>query len=595
MNIYLGQSYAENRRRNEPSHMFSHMLRYIAGICIVLFSAGKAESQPPPFIDFIQQQHQWVDSVFRQLSTRQRVAQLFMIRAHTNLGTRYTDSVGRIIAREQLGGIVLFQGGPVRHAHLINTYQQLVKVPLLTALDGEWGLGMRLPDSAMSYPYQMTLGAIRDEQLIYRMGREVAKDFRRLGLHVNFAPVVDINNNPRNPVINYRSFGEDKYNVTSKGMAYMRGMMDGGILVSLKHFPGHGDTDVDSHYDLPQLNFARGRLDSVEMFPFRELIKAGASGVMVAHMDIPSLDKTRNLPSSLSRPVVSGILKEQMGFKGLIFTDAMDMKGVVKYFRNGEADVRAVIAGNDILELSENSTRAISMVLKAIEQGRLRRADVDASVKKVLAAKYWLQLHRQPPVDPVNLYRELNRSSAARLNQELADAAVTLLRGDSLIRRIDFTRPTAIISIGSDKITVFQQVLGRRFDNKLDFLLSGQASADDVGRVANELRRYEQVIVALHDNRTRPQSLLNYNATVRFFINELAGRNGIICIFANPYTLAGLPGVEAAGSILMGYQNEPYMQQAVAKVLLGQLNPTGKLPITVNLFFKYGDGLQSIK
>src|SRR5690606_22596196 len=172
------------------------------------------------------------------------------------------DSVGRIIAREQLGGIVLFQGGPVRHAHLINTYQQLVKVPLLTALDGEWGLGMRLPDSAMSYPYQMTLGAIRDEQLIYRMGREVAKDFRRLGLHVNFAPVIDINNNPRNPVINYRSFGEDKYNVTSKGKAYMQGMMDGGILVSLKHFPGHGDTDVDSHYDLPQLNFPRGRLDS---------------------------------------------------------------------------------------------------------------------------------------------------------------------------------------------------------------------------------------------------------------------------------------------------------------------------------------------
>ena len=277
------------------------------------------------------------------------------------------------------------------------------------------------------------------------------------------------------------------------------------------------------------------------------------------------------------------------------FYPGMDMRGVVKYFRNGEADVRAVIAGNDILELSENSTRAISMVLKAIEQGRIRRADVDASVKKVLAAKYWLQLHRQPPVDPANLYGDLNRPSATRLNQELADAAVTLLRGDSLIQRVDFTRPTAIISIGSDKITVFQQELGRRFDNKLDFLLSGQASADDVGRVANELRRYEQVIVALHDNRTRPQSVLNYNATVRFFINELAGRNGIICIFANPYTLAGLPGIEAAGSILVGYQNEPYMQQAVAKVILRKLKPTGRLPVTVNLFFKYGDGLQSIK
>jgi len=235
------------------------------------------------------------------------------------------------------------------------------------------------------------------------------------------------------------------------------------------------------------------------------------------------------------------------------------------------------------------------MVLKAIEQGRIRRADVDASVKKVLAAKYWLQLHRQPPVDVSGLYRDLNRPSAIRLNQQLADAAITLLNNDSLIRRIDFSKHTAIVSIGSDKITVLQQALGRWFDNKLDFLLSGQASADDVGRVAGELQRYEQVIVALHDNRTRPQSVLNYNATVRFFINELAGKNSIICVFANPYTLAGLPGVEAASCILMGYQNEPYMQQAAAKVILKQLKPTGRLPVSVNLFFKYGDGLQPIK
>ena len=592
MSVYLGQKYTENRSTNKRGCLSGRMWKYLAGIGFVLFSAGKVEGQPVPFIDFIQQQHHWVDSVFKGLTPRQRVAQLFMVRAHTNLGTRYMDSVGRIISREQLGGIVLFQGGPVRHAQLINQYQQLVKVPLLAALDGEWGLGMRLPDSTISYPYQMTLGAIQDDQLIYRMGREVAKDFRRLGLHINFAPVLDINNNPRNPVINYRSFGEDKYNVTNKGLAYMRGMMDEGILVSLKHFPGHGDTDVDSHYDLPQLNFSRGRLDSLEMFPFGELIKAGASGVMVAHMNIPALDKTRNLPSSLSRPVISGILKEQLGFKGLIFTDAMDMKGVIKYFRNGEADIRAVIAGSDILELSENSTRAISLVLKAVEQGRIRQVDVDASVKKILAAKYWLQLQRQPPANLSGLYRDLNRSSAVRLNQQLADAAVTLLNSDSLIRRIDFSKHTAIISIGSDKITDFQQALGRRFDNKLDFLISGQASADDIGRVANELRRYEQIIVALHDNRTRPQSLLNYNATVRLFINELAGRNSIICVFANPYTLAGLPGIEAASCILMAYQNESFMQQAAARVLLKQLRPTGKLPVTINLFFKYGDGLQ---
>src|SRR5690606_38271613 len=259
---------------------------------------------------------------------------------HTNLGQAYIDSVAKVIKKEDLGGVVLFQGGPVRHANMINQYQKHAKVPLLLALDGEWGLGMRLPDSTISFPYQMALGAIQNEELIYRMGREVAKDFKRLGLNINFAPVVDVNNNPRNPVINYRSFGESKQNVASKGAAYMKGMMDEGIIVSLKHFPGHGDTDVDSHYDLPKLNFSRERLDTLEMYPFKKLIDAGASGVMVAHMNIPSLDQTPNLPSSLSRTVVTDILKNEMGFKGLVFTDAMDMKGVVKYFKDGEADVR---------------------------------------------------------------------------------------------------------------------------------------------------------------------------------------------------------------------------------------------------------------
>src|SRR5690606_16277788 len=250
-----------------------------------------------------------------------------------------------------------------------------------------------------SFPYQMALGAVQNEALIYQMGLEIARDFKRLGLNVNFAPVVDINNNPRNPVINFRSFGENKRNVARKGLAYMRGMMEGGIITSLTHFPGHGDTDVDSHHDLPQLKFTAGRLDSLEMYPFRELIKAGASGVMVAHMNIPSLDKTPNLPSSLSEHIVTNVLKKRLGFQGLTFTDAMDMNGVVKHFPNGEADVRAIIAGNDLLELSQNSARAIEMVLQAIKRGRLTQADIDSRVKKILAAKYWLGLDKLQPVN----------------------------------------------------------------------------------------------------------------------------------------------------------------------------------------------------
>ncbi len=552
--------------------------------------SGVFAQQRGAFIPFINSQHAWVDSIFKTLSDRDKVAQLFMVRAHSNLGQRYIDSVAGVVQREQLGGIVLFQGGPVRHAQVINRYQRLSKVPLLVAFDGEWGLGMRLADSTISFPYQMALGAIQNEALIYQMGLEVAKDFRRLGMNVNFAPVVDINNNPRNPVINFRSFGEDKQNVTRKGLAYMRGMMDGGLITSLKHFPGHGDTDVDSHHDLPKLNFTAGRLDSLEMYPFRELIKAGASGVMIAHMNIPSLDKTPNLPSSLSKHIVTNVLKKRLGFQGLTFTDAMDMNGVVKHFRNGEADVRAIIAGNDLLELSENSARAINMVLQAVKQGRLTQQDIDTRVKKILAAKYWLGLDKPQGVNLVNLYTDINRPQTELLNQRLADASVTLLNSDSLIKSLDYSKRTAIVGVGTTQISMFQDLLGWRFDNHMNFLLSAQASADDVAAVANELRRYSQVIVALHDERSRPRSTLNYNSTVRLFLNELANMNSVFCVFANPYALAGLPGIEQAKSILVCYQNDDIMQRAATKVIMRRLTPSGKLPVTINSFFRYGDG-----
>lgn len=557
---------------------------------LILFVTAVRSQQPEKFIPFINAQHGWVDSIFNTLSDREKVAQLFMVRAHSDLGQRYIDSVAGVVEREQLGGIVLFQGGPVRHAQVINRYQRLSKVPLFVALDGEWGLGMRLPDSTISFPYQMALGAIQNEALIYQMGREVAQDFKRLGLNINFAPVVDINNNPRNPVINFRSFGEDKQNVARKGLAYMRGMMDEGIMVSLKHFPGHGDTDVDSHHDLPRLNFTAGRLDSLEMYPFKELINAGASGVMIAHMNIPSLDNTPNLPSSLSKHIVTNVLKKRLGFEGLTFTDAMDMQGVVKHFRNGEADVRAIIAGNDVLELSQNSARAINLVLQAIKQGRLSQQDIDARVKKILAAKYWLGLDRLEEVRYRNLYDDLNRPQTQFLNQRLADASVTLLKSDHMINSLDYTKRTAIIGIGNTEVSEFQRQLGKRFDNHLYFMLSPQASADDVAAVANELGNYSQVIVALHDTRARPRSTLNYNGTVRLFINELANMNSIFCVFANPYALAGLPGIEQAKSLLVCYQNDITMQRAAAKVVMRRLDPSGRLPVTINSFFRYGDG-----
>ncbi len=551
--------------------------------------AGTAQTKKP-FIESLQEQNSWVDSVFQKLNRRERIAQLLMVRAHTNLGQAYSDSVGKVIKRQRLGGVVFFQGGPGRQAALTNRYQEISKTPLLVALDAEWGLGMRL-DSTVSYPYQMTLGAIQDNQLIYEMGRQIAKDFKRLGMQVNFAPVMDVNNNPKNPVINYRSFGDNKYKVAEKGAAYMKGLQDEGVLVTLKHFPGHGDTDVDSHHDLPQLNFTRERLDSLEMYPFREVIRQGASGIMVAHMNIPSLDPTPKLPSTLSQPIVTGILKNDLGYKGLIFSDAMDMKGVSKYYKDGEAEVRGLEAGMDVLELAEDSRVAIREIRKAIRRDRLSWDRINASVKKVLAAKYWAGLSERKDIALDNLASDLNGPEARALNEKLADAAVTVLNGDSLIRAFDPAKRTALVAVGADAITPFQKELQGHFANSLPFLVRKNAAPADLQNMLKELAGYDQVIVGVFDQRKRPGSVLDFSQDVKLLIPQLAGMNSIVSVFANPYTIAGLPGIEKAGTLLVNYQNSEDLQRSAAKVIRGTLKPTGKLPVTINSFFKNGDGL----
>jgi beta-glucosidase-like glycosyl hydrolase len=560
-------------------------------LCFILqisYSFGQAGRN---FIDATPAQEKWVDSVFRKLNRKEKIAQLFFIRAHTDKGKAYEESVAAIIKKNKVGGLVFFQGGPGRQAALTNVYQSISEVPLLIAMDAEWGLGMRL-DSTMSYPYQMALGAIQDTNLIYQMGRRIAGDFKRIGMHVNFAPVVDVNNNPNNPVINYRSFGDNKYNVAQKGVAYMQGLQDAGILVSIKHFPGHGDTNVDSHFDLPVLNFTKERLDSMEMYPFKELIRKGASGVMVAHMNIPSLDTTSKLPSTLSTPIVTGILKEKLGFKGLIFSDAMEMKGVVKSFPNGEADVRALIAGNDVIELSEDAPRSIKLMRKAIRAKRLTMDRINESVKKILAAKYWAGLNKPVNLDTSNVYEDLNGAEAMALNQRLSDAAITVLKSDSLIKQLDVNRKTAVISLGATEVSPFQKEIQKRFTNSTNFIISKIASAADIKNVAKSLKSYDQIIVAIHDYRLRPQSKLDYNDELKAFIADLAKMNTVTCLFANPYTITGFPGIEKSKSLLVGYQNNVQMQLAAAKVLSNQMQASGRLPVTVNPLFKTGDGVQ---
>lgn len=563
---------------------------FFYSLIIVICAATNVKAQQPSYLDLLKQQPKWVDSVFRKLSKKEKIAQMFFVAAYTNKTDAFSDSIAKVIKKEKVGGLVFFQGGPGRQAILTNQYQKKARVPLLIASDGEWGLGMRL-DSTMSYPYQMALGAMQDTQLIYKMGLEVAKDFRRVGMHMNLAPVVDVNNNAKNPVINYRSFGENKYNVAQKGAAYLKGMQDGGLLVSIKHFPGHGDTDVDSHYDLPQLNFTKERLDSLEMYPFKELIKQGAAGVMIAHMNIPSLDASPNMPSTLSKPIVTDILKEQIGFKGIVISDAMGMKGVVKFFKDGEADVMGIIAGNDILELSENSKRAVKMIKQAIKDQRLPMSRIDESVKKILTAKYWAGLNVKQKINEEQVFEEVNRAESMVLRQQMADASMTLLRGRDFIKTLSPNKRTVIINVGTPDVTVFQKELALVYKNSVAYNLKKDANANDIANVLRQINAEDQVIIGIVDTRTRPGNNIPLSIDLKMMLTDMAKKDAVFALFANPYNLAGLSGLENAKALLVAYQKEDYMQISAASVFENKLITTGKLPVTVNTFFKYGDGM----
>jgi len=569
--------------------MYKNLKRLVFFVLMISPLIGITQTQSS-FISSLNEPNDWVDAVFRKLSKRERIAQLFMVRAHTDKGKAFEDSIAKLIRKERIGGLVFFQGGPGRQAVLTNRYQSVSKVPLLIAMDAEWGLGMRL-DSTVSYPYQLTLGAIQNNKLIYEMGKQVAMDFKRIGMQVNFAPVADINNNPKNPVIGIRSFGDNKYNVAEKVSAYMKGLQDNNVLVSVKHFPGHGDTDVDSHHDLPQLPFTRERLDSLELYPFKELIKEGASGIMVAHMNIPILDNTPNLPSTLSRPIVTGLLKEDLGFKGIIFSDAMEMKGVAKFFPEGESDVLGLIAGLDVIELSGNSKRAVKLVRQSIRSGQLSWERINSSVRKVLLAKHWSGLSKIGFINPYNIVSDLNRPESIQLNQQLADAAVTILNGDTQIKNLDLNKKTALVSIGASGLTTFLNIMKSLLPNSLIFLLPKDASDSDISNVKAELKAYDQIIVSIHDTRRRPGAVLDYNAGLKTLIAEIAEMNSMFTLFANPYTITGLPGIEKAKTLILNYQNSNEAQRAASRVITGALKASGKLPVAVNPGFKNGAGL----
>jgi beta-glucosidase-like glycosyl hydrolase/CubicO group peptidase (beta-lactamase class C family) len=549
--------------------------------------------------------NRWVDSVFNSLTPDQRIAQLMVVRAHSNLGADHVARVTEDIKKYNIGALCFFQGGPVRQANLTNYYQSIAQTPLMMTIDGEWGLGMRL-DSVTKFPYQLTLGAISDENLVYRMGLAVGEQCKRIGVHVNYAPVVDINNNPNNPVIGYRSFGEDREKVSRYGIAYMKGMQDAGIMACAKHFPGHGDVAVDSHYDLPLITKSMSQLDSMELVPFRALFDAGVGSVMIAHLAIPAIDNTANRATSISKNNVTELLRTRMGYQGLTFTDALEMKGVAKYFPQGTISAEALIAGNDMLCLPASVPESIEAIKQAVAQGKLTWADIDNKVKKVLASKYQLGLNKPQVIDMNNLLADLNTKTDA-IRYEAAQHSITLLNEARLTAsRSDYAtiplngprnhtgektkkKRIAYVGIGLSELNDFGKRMQQDFGADI-FTLSykdGQAKADQILKAVPKDGKYDAIVVGIHNYSLRPAENFGLSPVALQLYKELNFIKTITLSFGN--VLANKNFCDA-WTLVACYQDDPVTQEAAADLLAGKFKAQGRLPVSV-CRFHYGDGI----
>ncbi len=570
--------------------MFIKKTSLLIAFCL-LFQLAQAQEDTTKTPEFLKYTHSsWVDSIMKSMTPNERIGQLIWVSAYSNRGPEHRENILQTIEEWNIGGLVFFQGDPVTQVTLMNEYQEASKVPLMGAIDAEWGLGMRL-DNTISFPYQMALGAIQNDDLIYEMGLEMAHQIKRVGLHLNFAPVADVNNNPDNPVINYRSFGEDKYKVAKKSIAYMRGMQDGGLITTAKHFPGHGDTNTDSHYDLPQINHDLKRLHDLELYPFKELINAGINGMMVAHLNIPALDPSGE-PSTLSKAIITDLLQEQLGFKGLIVTDAMEMKGVTKGNQPGVVDKKAVLAGNDVLELVQDVAKAVTEIKNAVDKGIISQKTVDARVRKILAAKQWVNLHQYQPIPLANLLEDINNPKALLLERKLTEASLTVLNNKENtlpLKRLD-TLKIMSISIGADKKTKFQETLNL-YQEMDHYTLPTEANQEEVAAIQKAFPQYNVILVGVHDNSLRPRNNIPFSESVQGFIKTLPYNKTVVAYFKNPYSIDKLPNLENAKGLIATYQDSPSAQDLAAQLIFGGVGANGKLPVGIGKKYKAGDGL----
>lgn len=495
-----------------------HITIVLVFICLI----AKAQQANPLVSDDAQQQSKWVDSVYTKMTADEKIGQLFMVMVFSNqIGTANTEAVKEQIKKYNIGGIIFSKGGPERQAKLTNEYQALSKLPLFIAMDAEWGLAMRL-DSTFAYPWNMTLGAVKNNELIEKVGKRIGKHCNALGVQINFAPDVDVNTNPANPIIGNRSFGEDKFNVAEKGVAFTKGMQSTKVLANAKHFPGHGDTSTDSHLTLPTIDFTAERIDSIELYPFKKMIASDVASVMVAHLNIPALESKKGLPSSLSHHIITDILKNKLGYNGLIFTDALGMKGVADYMPAGEVEVAAFLAGNDFLLMPRDLEKAFTSVKKAYEKGKISEERLAYSVKKILMAKYKVGLTSYEPIAEQSI-KGLHALADDILIEEVFENALTVVKNtdDILPIKTLANKNIAYVEFGEDSGETFLKTLQR-------YAQIQPVKAQSTAQLNESLKPFEIVIIGLHKSNETPWKSYEFSKQELVWLENIAKEKGNI-------------------------------------------------------------------
>lgn len=565
-------------------------MRYLRVLPLFLLTVICAKAQRNPLVtkDSLKQKR-WVDAKYEAMSLDERLGQLFMVSVASDQDKASTDKIATLIKEQHIGGVIFSTGGPVRQAKLTNAYQAASKIPLMVGMDAEWGLAMRL-DSTYAFPYNMTLGAITNNAVVEKVGRQIGKHAKRLGVHINFAPDIDINTNPKNPIIGSRSFGEDRDNVTEKGLAFMKGMESAGVLSSGKHFPGHGDTATDSHKALPVIDFDRNRLDSLELYPYKKLINAGLSSIMVAHLEVPALELKVGLPSSLSEQIISGILQEEMGFKGLVFTDALNMKGVSDTGKNGDVELNAFLAGNDMLLMPTEVAKAKEKLEKAFKKGRISERRLASSVKKILMSKYKVGLDKYRPISLYNLYDDLNSRADDLVYEEAIENAITVVKNSYYlmgIKKLE-NKKIAYVKFGDSDSKPFIETLNK-------YASVTQVNGKDIGTLKKKLKDFNLVIIGLHKNNDSPWKSYNFSKKEKIWLQEIAkerSSNIILSVFAKPYSLLGVSSFKNIDGVLMAYQNSRLAQEKAAQVIFGAIPAMGVLPVSAHADFPVNSNVQ---